>query len=178
MTGTPTVVLPPPLTEQLARHHGTGYRDRLCAGLERAREALAGPATTVVFGGHFSAGKSSLPNLLTFRQVLPVSNFPETGVACVIRGGPADRVTAPRPDGLRDILPCTPAAIAGAVSLIAADGSYRGEVLDGPGRVDIELADSAVPPGALRGTCPGTATFRTPARSCRAAGPAGRCSTA
>ncbi|WP_162890102.1 dynamin family protein [Streptomyces olivoreticuli] len=147
MTGTPTVVLPPPLAEQLARHHGTGYRDRLCARLERVREALAGPVTTVVFGGHLGAGKSSLLNLLTCRRLLPVGDFPETGVACVIRGGPADRVTVPRPDGLRDILPCTPAAIAGAVSLIAADGPYRGEVLGGPGRVDIELADSAVPPG-------------------------------
>ncbi|WP_344123573.1 dynamin family protein [Streptomyces blastmyceticus] len=168
-TGTPTVVLPPPLAEQLARHHGTGYRDRLCAGLERAREALAGPVTTVVFGGHFGAGKSSLLNLLTCRQLLPVGDFPQTGVACVIRGGPADRVTTPRPDGLRDILPCTPAAIAGAVSLIAAGGSYRGEVLDGPGRVDIELADSAVPPGVRWIDSPGIGDTGATARRAAAA---------
>ncbi|MCW7944445.1 hypothetical protein AAW14_21125 [Streptomyces hygroscopicus] len=149
MTGTrstarPAAALPSALSEQLARHHGVSYRDRFTTELERVRTVLAARTTTVVFGGHFSAGKSSLLNLLIGRPLLPVNDFPETGVPCVISGGPADRVIVVRAGG-RTELPCTTESIAEAVSLIAADGDYRREVLEGPCRVLIELADSPVP---------------------------------
>ncbi|MEU5531735.1 dynamin family protein [Streptomyces sp. NPDC020362] len=139
----PAVALPPALAGELAHHHGDACRRRFTTELERVRTVLAAPGTTVVFGGHFSAGKSSLLNLLVGRPLLPVNDFPETGVACVIRKGPADRVTVVRARR-RTELPCTTDAIADAVSLVAADGDYRREVLESR-RLVIELADCPVP---------------------------------
>ncbi|TVZ94937.1 dynamin family protein [Streptomyces sp. BK340] len=142
-TARPAVALPPALARELAQHHGDACHRRFTTELERVRTVLAAPGTTVVFGGHFSAGKSSLLNLLIGRPLLPVDDFPETGVACVIRKGSADRVTVVRA-GRRTEMPCTTDAIAEAVSLVAADGDYRREVLESC-RVVIELADCPVP---------------------------------
>ena len=79
--------LPPGLLDELATYHGTQVSDHLRARLRDIGEALGRPHVTLVFGGHFSSGKSTMINTLTGRVLLPASDFPETGVACVIRRG-------------------------------------------------------------------------------------------
>lgn len=146
--------LPPRLDADLARHHGGAYRDSVTDALAQVRDVLDRPSTTLVFGGHFSAGKSSLLNLLLGRPLLPVSDFPETGAACFITAGTTDRITTVDGDTRRQ-LPCTTASIAKAVSLLAEDGAYRAEVVGASRRVLIELADSPVASGGRWVDSPG-----------------------
>lgn len=124
-TGTPD--LPPALRRQLAQQHGDTYATEVersvLAGVRRAQA----PGTTVVFGGHFSCGKSTLLNALLGCDLLPTDDFPETGVPCRIISGPCERVVAETVDGDVD-LPFGRGALSGVVSLVGADGEYREDV--------------------------------------------------
>jgi hypothetical protein len=133
------------MLDELAAHHGTEIRDDLRSRLREIEQALARPHVTLVFGGHFSSGKSTMINTLTGRNLLPASDFPETGVACVIRRGETERIVADTSDGLVE-LPFSPDALAGRVSLIGLDGAYRQEVGE-VSRILITLIRCAVPPG-------------------------------
>ena len=84
-------------------------------------------------------------NTLTGRVLLPASDFPETGVACVIRRGETERIVADTSEGLIE-LPFGPDALAGRVSLIGQDGGYRQEIGQ-VSRIMITLTRSAVPSG-------------------------------
>jgi|HubBroStandDraft_6_1064221.scaffolds.fasta_scaffold14729_3 hypothetical protein len=137
--------LPPGLLDELAAHHGAEVRDDLRSRLKDIEDALGHPHVTLVFGGHFSSGKSTVINTLTGRTLLPASDFPETGVACVIRRGETERIVADTSDGLVE-LPFSPDALAGRVSLIGPDGAYRQEVGQ-VSRILITLIRCAVPPG-------------------------------
>lgn len=106
------------------RAAGAIRHDRIRAWLQTISAALLRPGVTVVFGGHFSSGKSTLINAMLGRDLLPASDYPETGVACWIRGGQRDEVTAITDQG-RLTLAVSPAAIAHEVSLVDADGEYR-----------------------------------------------------
>ncbi|MGW7327138.1 dynamin family protein [Streptomyces sp. NPDC054840] len=134
--------------------------------LARAAAVMAPPAVTLVFGGHFSAGKSSLLNTLLGRALLPVSDYPETGIACVIGPGPEDRVTVCDGAGRREV-PATTEAITEAVTLVAADGSYRFDVVGATRTVTVELARCPVPDGGRWVDSPGIND--TPAMTRRAA---------
>ncbi|MFJ3977264.1 dynamin family protein [Streptomyces sp. NPDC090021] len=158
--------LPSPLDAALARHHGQSYRDSVADALARAAAALNRPAVTLVFGGHFSAGKSSLLNTLLGRDLLPVSDYPETGIACVITPGPEDRVTVCDGEGRREV-PATTEAITEAVTLVAPDGAYRSEVVGAERTVTVELAGSPLPGGGRWVDSPGIND--TPAMTRRAA---------
>ncbi|MGW7438505.1 dynamin family protein [Streptomyces sp. NPDC054849] len=158
--------LPSPLDAALAHHHGRPYRDSVADVLARAAAVMNRPAVTLVFGGHFSAGKSSLLNTLLGRALLPVSDYPETGIACIIASGPEDRVTVR--DGDRRLeVPTTTEAITEAVSLVAPDGSYRSEVVGAERTVTVELARSPLPDGGRWVDSPGIND--TPAMTRRAA---------
>jgi hypothetical protein len=137
--------LPAGLLDELAAHHGTEIRDNLRSQLNNIGDALGRPHVTLVFGGHFSSGKSTMLNTLTGRTLLPASDFPETGVACVIQHGETERIVADTSDGLIE-LPFTPDALAGRVSLVGQDGDYRQEVGQVK-RILITLVRSAVPAG-------------------------------
>lgn len=137
--------LPPGLLDELAAHYGTKVRDDLRSRLRGIEEDLGRPHVTLVFGGHFSSGKSTVINTLTGRVLLPASDFPETGVACLIRRGETERIVADTSEGLIE-LPFGPDALAGRVSLIGQDGGYRQEVGQ-VRRIIITLIRSAVPPG-------------------------------
>ncbi len=134
--------------------------------LARAAAVMNRPTVTLVFGGHFSAGKSSLLNTLLGRALLPVSDYPETGIACVIAPGPEDRVTVCDGDGRREV-PATTEAITEAVTLVAPDGSYRSEVVGAARTVTVELARSPLPDGGRWVDSPGIND--TPAMNGRAA---------
>lgn len=103
---------------------GALRHDRVRAWLQTISAALLRPGVTVVFGGHFSSGKSTVINALLGRDLLPVSDYPETGVACWIRGGQRDEVTAITDQG-KLTLAVSQAAIAHEVSLVDGDGEYR-----------------------------------------------------
>lgn len=137
--------LPPGLLDELAVSHGRQIIDDLRARLREIEEAVGHPHVTLVFGGHFSSGKSTMINTLTGRVLLPASDFPETGVACVIRCGETERIVADTSEGLIE-LPFGPDALAGRVSLIGQDGEYRQEIGQ-VSRIMITLARSAVPSG-------------------------------
>ena len=136
---------PPGLLDELAACHGAQIRDDLRTRLRDIEEPLGRPHITLVFGGHFSSGKSTVINTLTGRVLLPASDFPETGAACVIRHGETERIVADTSEGLIE-LPFSPDALAGRVSLIGQDGDYRREVGQ-VSRILITLTRSAVPPG-------------------------------
>ena len=137
--------LPLGLLDALAAYHGTQIRDDLRTRLREIEEALGRPHVTLVFGGHFSSGKSTVINTLTGRVLLPASDFPETGVACVIRRGETERIVADTSEGLIE-LPFSPDALAGRASLIGQDGGYRQEVGQ-VSRILITLTRSAIPEG-------------------------------
>ncbi|MFF9063982.1 dynamin family protein [Streptomyces sp. NPDC014891] len=141
----PDLALPPGLAQDLARHHAAFHRDRIAPALARAQEVLDARTVTVVFGGHFSSGKSSLINCLIGRPLLPVGEIPETGVPCEIRSGPVDRFTFFDGHRSQDLLRTTE-SIARVVSLISRSGLYRSEVVGGERRLLLELARSPLPP--------------------------------
>lgn len=121
---------------------------------ERVVESLAAPEVRIVFGGHFSCGKSSLINMLLGRDLLPTDDFPETGVTCEIRGGEHDRVRAFGTQGPADLAVST-SAIAGVVSLVDEEGGYRSAVHE-VDRLDLTLAGhGAPPPGTVWVDSPG-----------------------
>ncbi len=137
--------LRPGLLDELAACYGTRVSGDLGSRLDEIGEILGRAHVTLVFGGHFSSGKSTMLNTLTRRVLLPASDFPETGVACVIRHGETERIVADTSEGLIE-LRSGPDALAGRVSLIGQDGEYRQEVGQ-VSRIIITLARSAVPPG-------------------------------
>lgn len=92
--------------------------------LRRAVAAVERSTVTVAFGGHFKAGKSSLVNALLGRAILPVKDRPETGVACHLRSGEADRCSAETVEGLVEV-PCTTAGIASVSTLLDERGETR-----------------------------------------------------
>jgi hypothetical protein len=141
----PGAGLPPGLLDELAAYHGTEVRDHLQSRLADIEDALRRPAVTLAFGGHFSSGKSTVINTLIGRALLPTSDFPETGAACVIRHGETERIVADTSEGLIE-LPFGPDALSGRVSLISHDGDYRQEIGE-VRRILITLSRSAVPPG-------------------------------
>jgi hypothetical protein len=137
----------------LARRHAR-LLGAAAAPLERAALSTRAAETVVVFGGHFKSGKSSLLNRVLGRAVLPAGDLPETGVACWVRRGLADRARIVDTDGkARGEIPPTPAAISQFTSLVTADGRRRGS-RDLPARLEIELAEN-VPPGFVYVDSPG-----------------------
>ncbi|WP_182906765.1 dynamin family protein [Microbispora sp. H13382] len=142
-----------PLLGELARHCGTELRDRVSTVVAHADASLAEKTVWVVFGGHFSCGKSSLINTLIGRPLLPTGDFPETGVPCWIRPGAAESAIAYIAD--RKVpLDFSTESIAREVSLIGATGDYREEVR----RVDrllVTVGSGAIPPWATWIDSPG-----------------------
>jgi hypothetical protein len=123
---------------------------------ERTRDVAAlrdAPEVRVVFGGHFSCGKSSLINTLMGRDLLPTDDFPETGVTCEIRSGDREAAVAVGPDGVTEVA-VTTEAIAGIVSLVGDDGGYRPSV-ERVERVALTLTEGGPPPGVVWIDSPG-----------------------
>lgn len=153
MDGAPAVRLPDDLAARLTQWHGsdlvTGLRDRL-AGIAAA---AADGTVTVGFAGHFSSGKSSVLNALLRREVLPTSDFPETGVPCWIRRGDHDRAVAQR-NGQVSEISVDPAAIGALTSLVSDAGDYRREPLDVTG-LWLTVTGGSVPAGMIWADLPG-----------------------
>lgn len=115
----------------------------------------------VAFGGHFSSGKSTVINALLGRDLLPTSDYPETGAICVLQAGPLDHAelsfrTPPGSARARNragaqaetprALPCTREAIERAVSLIDQHGATT--VATGAvDRLHLTLAGAPIPEG-------------------------------
>jgi len=133
--------------------YGTGWTNALLVRLRSVHNRLAAPTVTVMFGGHFSSGKSTLINALIGRSLLPTSDYPETGVPCTITAGAVDRAVLVRGNGTEE-LSVRSEAIARVVSLIDSAGSYREEV-GAASRVDITLAGDALPVGITLIDSPG-----------------------
>jgi predicted GTPase len=138
----------------------------LAARLRDAVRAIDAQELRIVFGGHFSSGKSTLINTLLGRSLLPTDDLPETGVPCVVRSGTADRLQSVSATG-RAGLPFSTESIAREVSLIDDDGGYRAGVHDLQ-RLVVSLAGAVPPPGVLWIDSPGindTAAMTDRARS-------------
>jgi hypothetical protein len=151
--------VPPPLGDLLsaaatvAAHFPGGDAAAAAGWLRAAAEHLRGGPARVVFGGHFSCGKSTLLNALIRRRLLPSSMFPETGVPCWLQAGPVDSAVAigdagPVPLSVdRD-------AIGREVSLLDDRQQVRAHIR-AVHRVEIRLRDADLPPGAVWLDSPG-----------------------
>lgn len=139
----------PPMRSLLAT---AGCRD-LTERLRDAVRQVEGGDRQIVFGGHFSSGKSTLLNSLLGRPLLPTDDLPETGVPCVLRSGTRDRLQAVSAGG-RAGLPFSTESIAREVSLVDGNGRYRHEVHDLQ-RLVVSLTGSVPPPGVLWIDSPG-----------------------
>jgi len=137
----------------LADRAGRPLTDRMRKELAAGAARLADDSLRVVFGGHFSSGKSSMINMLIGRPLLPASDYPETGVPCFITAGAADGievVTSTR----RRAVPFGTGSIAASVTLVGADGDYR-DVIKKNTRLDVILASSPIGPDAVWVDSPG-----------------------
>lgn len=140
--------------DDLTRHFGLPWVEGVSKRLRTTAQLLRAPEATIVFGGHFSSGKSTLINALTRRELLPTSDYPETGVPCWIRRGDEDRAQAVTRSRRRQLSLNTD-AIAREVSLVDSTGDYRTEVHELE-QLFLELAGTAVPrEGACWGDSPG-----------------------
>jgi actin-like ATPase involved in cell morphogenesis len=139
--------------QKLARGAGHILADRVRRQLAEGAARLSADGLRVVFGGHFGSGKSSVINMLIRQQLLPTSNYPETGVPCFIGAGAADSIRVVAGSQKRSV-PFGTASIAAAASLIGADGDYRTEVRKIT-RLDVTLAASPIPAGTVWVDSPG-----------------------
>jgi Dynamin family len=145
------------LLAALRQHADGAVAQRVQTALDELSGLLATAETRVAFGGHFSCGKSSVINTLTGRQLLPSSRFPETGVPCLLRTGPADQVVVVPADPGQSArrVPFTTEAIAEEVKLIGRDGARRASVLDIK-RLDITLRSAPILDGTAWIDSPGS----------------------
>jgi hypothetical protein len=141
------------LVGRLRETIGGADAELLEAGLRRVAGHLAARPVRVTFGGHFSSGKSSLINLLIGTALLPTSDYPETGVPCLLQSGPANQVLA-RTGRREKKIPFSTAAIAEYVSLTGADGAYRDSVR-AVKEVLVTLENGPIPAGATWVDSPG-----------------------
>jgi Dynamin family len=123
------------------------------AGLRRVAGHLRPTPVRVTFGGHFSSGKSSLINMLVGIPLLPTSDYPETGVPCVLQAGEADQVLVRTKRGEKKI-PFATEAIAKYVSLTGADGDYR-DSIRAVKELGVTLASGSIPASATWVDSPG-----------------------
>src|SRR5258706_6886494 len=116
----------------------------LTGRIRDAADAVVNGQVVIAFGGHWSAGKSTLINALLGRDLLPVSERTETGVACRMRAGAADEAMSMRAYG-SIVIPCTKEAIAEQVSITKGGAEPRSElaVVDA---IELTLADAPLPP--------------------------------
>ncbi|MFE4695696.1 dynamin family protein [Streptomyces sp. NPDC056738] len=124
-SGRPAV--PAELRRQLAESHGDAYAEEVRRSVRVAVRTAQASGTAVVFGGHFSSGKSTLLNALLGGDLLPTDDFPETGVPCRIVSGARERAVAATAAGTVE-LAFGREALSGVVSLVGADGEYREDV--------------------------------------------------
>lgn len=141
------------IISQLRASVGRDEADLAAAGLRRVTGRLAEAPVRVTFGGHFSSGKSSLINMLIGTELLPVSDFRETGVPCLLQSGDANQVLVQTRRRAKKIA-FTAEAIAQYVSLTGADGRSRNAELDA-GELRITLASRPIPAGATWVDSPG-----------------------
>ena len=141
------------MLKSLARDAGHILADRVKRHLADGAAKLSASHLRVVFGGHFSSGKSSMINMLIRQPLLPTSNYPETGVPCVISTGAADSIRVVAGSQERSV-PFSTDSIAELVSLIGADGDYRASPRKIT-RLDITLAASPIGPDTVWVDSPG-----------------------
>lgn len=116
--------------------------------------SLNRPDVSVAFGGHFNSGKSTLLAALIGRDILPIGDVPETGVACRIRTGAKDQVRRIAQSGEAAGIPFDRSTIAGVIAAYTHLGERR-LLQDMPAYLEIEVADAGIPPGATWIDSPG-----------------------
>lgn len=142
-----------PVLRNLAGHAGRILTDRVRKEMADGAAQLRADRLRVVFGGHFSSGKSSMINMLIGQPLLPASDYPETGVPCFISAGATDSIQVVAGAQLRAV-PFGTASIAASVTLIGADGDYRAVIKDNT-RLEVMLASSPLGPDTVWVDSPG-----------------------
>jgi predicted GTPase len=145
--------LTPSVISDIAPACGKQWASALPGRLAVIADRLGASQATVTFGGHFSSGKSTVINALLGRPLLPTSDYPETGVPCMITAGPEDSAVARR-GGRTENLAVSAEAIARVVSLIDARGGYRAEI-GTVTQVEVTLGGGALPGGLVLVDSPG-----------------------
>jgi hypothetical protein len=112
------------------------------------------PGVSIAFGGHFNSGKSTLLAALIGRDVLPIGDVPETGVACMLRAGGVDQVRRIARSGEASGIAFDKKTIAGVIAAYTHLGERR-TLDDMPESLEIEIANSPIPPRATWIDSPG-----------------------
>ncbi len=131
----------------------SGGQPEIGQALIQAVERWGQSEVALVFGGHFSAGKSCLLNAAIRRSLLPVDDLPETGTLCLLRRGERDDAVVHTGKGSQAI-PCTTTALREQVALISDSGERKASV-GGVTRLDIRLRGESIPPRAVWIDSPG-----------------------
>jgi hypothetical protein len=124
--------------QTLGKHAGMLLAERVRRDMTNWSAELKASSLRIVFGGHFSSGKSTMINMLIGQPLLPASNYPETGVPCVIRSGADNSIQVVAANGTRTV-PFGTESIVAAVRIVGKGGIYR-EVVRENVRLDITLA--------------------------------------
>jgi hypothetical protein len=82
------------LTEA-ARH----AQSKGAAQLVECQTLVSDAGVSLIFGGHFKSGKSTLLNMLIGKKLLPTGTLPETGVPCTLLRGAQEGIEVFRPAG-------------------------------------------------------------------------------
>jgi hypothetical protein len=118
-------------------------------------QAIAGnPEAVIAFGGHFNSGKSTLLNYLLQRELLPIAQLQETGVASWLRTGARDVGQSFAVSGEVSGISCDSAQISAATSLYTHAGERR-ERHQFPARLELTLGNACVPENAVWIDSPG-----------------------
>jgi Dynamin family len=123
--------------QDLGKHAGRLLAERVRRDMTDGVAELEAGSLRIVFGGHFSSGKSTMINMLIGRPLLPASSYPETGVPCVIRSGAENSIKVVAGSGTRTV-PFGTESIAAAVRIVGKGGIYR-EVVRENTRLDVTL---------------------------------------
>lgn len=99
------------------------------ADLHRCQDLMAESMVSLVFGGHFKSGKSTLLNTLIGRNLLPTNTLPETGIQCALSQGASERIEVIRQNRTEPISFSTE-GIKQLSSLLTFDGQRRDDSLD------------------------------------------------
>jgi hypothetical protein len=98
---------------------------------------------SLVFGGHFKAGKSSTLNAVLGRPLLPSGRLPETGAICAIRSGVEDSAAVQR-SGRSIPVECSTEMIRSVCSIVDRETGGPRDLSD-IDRIEVTLQRACIP---------------------------------
>jgi hypothetical protein len=124
-----------------------------CHSIREIVSTVERPEATLVFGGHFKAGKSSTLNAALGRTLLPSGRLPETGVICSIRSGIEDSATV-RCSGQAIPVDCSMEMIRSVCSVVDRETGCKRD-LSNIERIEVAVQGTCIPENLIWIDSPG-----------------------